>query len=136
MRSYKIIIGIVSILISAPAIAQTAAQKLDYLRKNLQIYYVADPNTDNPDFRSIKPAAAGAVTNGIIFGETTNNGMNNCALLLLSLFSDKLGDYVLQSRVYAHMQIIRKPIVINIINDANAGIDEKYLSKYNVYVVK
>jgi len=136
MRNKKIIALAIAILFYAGTKAQTWAQKLEYLRKNISIYYIADPNVETPDIRAIQPAKIAATTDGIIFGATNNNGMNNCAQLLLALFSEKSGDPRLQQNVYTAMQVIKKPIVVNFINDSASGIDSKYLSKYNVYIVQ
>ncbi len=134
MHSKKITAFAIAILFYSGAGAQSRAQQIDFLRKNINIYYIADPNTDNPDIRSIKPATVVAATNAIIFGATNNNGMDNCAQLLLALFSDKVGDYNLQYNVYVNLQKMKKTLAISFINDAAAGIESKYLSKYNFYV--
>lgn len=134
MYNKKIFAFVIVILFYTGAVAQTRTQQIDFLRKNIFVYYIANPNVESPDIRSIKSATVAATTNGIIFGATNNNGMDNCAQLLMALFSDKIGDYSLQYRVYSNMQKIKKPIVVIIINDAATGIEDKYLSKYNLFV--
>ncbi len=135
MRSYKILFGIVAFIAYTTTQAQTAAQKRDFLRKNIKLFYIAEPNSDKPPIYPINPVSIASDTGHVIFGTTHNNGMDNCAHLLKALFSEKSGDFSFQQSVYSNLKDVKKPITVNFINDANAGIDSKYLPNYSLYVI-
>lgn len=125
---------------------QSPAEMLAWLKKNITIHYLADPNTDNPQFRKIKPDSIAKLQNGIIFGTTDNNKMDKAAQLLTALFKEKSsdpkdamlvgkdGDLRLQETVYYSMQITGKPINIFFVNDVVTGIQAKYVSQYKFYL--
>src|SRR5687768_14602423 len=113
--------------------SQTAEEMVNWLRKNITIYYLSNPNTATPqkDFRKISTDLIVKADNGIYFGKDDNNGMERNAQLLTALFKSKStdpkmtvlqgkdGDLKFQETMYHAMQISGKPITIFFINDVN-----------------
>lgn len=127
--------------------AQTPAEILAWLKKNITVYYLANPNTDKPDIRKISPETIAKAENGIIFGKTDNNGMERNAQLLISLFKEKSkdpkdalltgkdGDQKFQESIYYAMQLTGKPIAVFFINDVTTSIQYKYVAQYKFYLI-
>ncbi len=148
MRIYFFICISLLLLLSNSLVAQAPSQMLDYLKKNIKIYYIAQPNNTVTDIREIDPTALTIAGKGIIFGETNNNSMDHSAELLVALFygknmdpktsilKEKKGDTEFQEVVYNVLQLMGKPIVVYFINDKTKGINDTLLSRYSLYVVK
>ncbi|MGQ0738325.1 MAG: hypothetical protein ACT4OJ_04630 [Bacteroidota bacterium] len=118
--------------------AQTAAEKRDYLQKNIRIWVLMQPNVDTPSFYSVKPTGVFLDTDGIIMGKKSNNMMDNSAKLLSALFKDGSksangGDQPLQDNIYALLAAIKKPVEIFFINDLTEYLDKKYAAQYGYY---
>ncbi|MGQ0738323.1 MAG: hypothetical protein ACT4OJ_04620 [Bacteroidota bacterium] len=114
--------------------SQTPAEILAYLKKNITVYYVPDPNTPDPDFRKVSYDVIRDREDNIFFGKTTNNGMNNCSQILISLFREDVRDQRVQAAVYYAMRMKDKPVDLFIMNDLN-GINNEFLKDYNIYTV-
>ncbi|MGQ0738324.1 MAG: hypothetical protein ACT4OJ_04625 [Bacteroidota bacterium] len=144
----KICFSIILLAAAFRPIAQTPAEMLAYLKKNITVYYIANPNTNEPDIRQIKPAHITLSSKGIIFGKTDNGGMDFSAQLLTALFSekntnpkdalirDKDADMRLQETIYHAMQITGKPITVFFINDKYGGVLYQYAANYSMYLTK
>ncbi len=134
-NDFKIlIVSSVFMLFSGIANGQTPAQMLDYLKKNIKIYYLPTANTTTPDFREITATEIDAAVNNIIFGKTNNNRMEFSAQMVMALLSAKNGDAVFQHTIYGHLQKLRKPVTITFVNDVVGSIDKQYLPNYGFYV--
>ncbi|HSU26759.1 MAG TPA: hypothetical protein VLJ68_00135 [Chitinophagaceae bacterium] len=121
--------------ISAQAQSPTATEVLNYLKQNIKILYLAKPNADTPRIVSINPEGIFLDTDGIIFGQKSNNGMDKCAQILFSLFktrnsSGKGGDGKLQDAVYQVLKMTGKTVTITFVNDVVEPIQSKYVPQY------
>src|SRR5678815_525930 len=129
MKSKNLFFPLLLLLVSIHLPAQTPDQVLGYLKKNIKIYYIARPNETPTDIRAIDPAGLTIAGKGIIFGDTSNNGMDLCAEFLVALFYGKNmdpktsilkvkeGDTELQEVVYNILQLAGQPITVYFIND-------------------
>ncbi len=109
-------------------------QVMDYLKDHIRVYYLANANTNTPDFREIKVAAIQSASGSFLFGQTSNNRMDVAAQVLMALFSAQKGDTGLQRFVYNQLQKIRKTVTITFVNDIQSDINREYLSQYGFYV--
>ncbi|HSU26760.1 MAG TPA: hypothetical protein VLJ68_00140 [Chitinophagaceae bacterium] len=134
----KVTITILCFVFSISIKAQTIpkpAEVLDYLKKNIRIYYLAKPNTDTPYFNPITPESIAKSTNGIIFGTKSNNDMINSTSLLSDLFKTrssavKGGKGPLQDRTYMALKLIGKPIDLVFINDVTEELQPRFVGQY------
>lgn len=139
LRSFLALLGLLLLLQKVQS--QTAAEKRDYLQKNIRIWVLMQPNVDTPMFYSVKPTGVFLDTDGIIMGKQSNNGMDNCAKLLSALFKDGSkrtngGDQSLQDNIYALLSAIKKPVDIYFINDFTGTLDKKYIAQYGYYFIE
>ena len=105
MKKYLLLLGSLVLAFRASAGNGLAADPItDYLKKNIEVYYLADPNRLDLDFSRINPEGVFLDTDGIIFGKTNNSGMDSSALLLSAIFKDPKGkqggDAALQNILY------------------------------------
>lgn len=109
------------------------AQVMQYLRSNITIRYIGNPNTNSPAITPITGQTIASNTDGILFGRGGNNYMTQSARLLLSLFKDRSlrprdGDF--QDYVYRLLKLQDKPIVICFFNDQMNSIDPAFINQY------
>ncbi len=104
-----------------------------FLLDNIHISYIADPNQPTPDIRPISTQFISDNTDGILFGKTGNNGMDLCAEFLTELINRVGGDLKFQQTVYYALKLAGKPIDLFFVNDSRKGIEDGYLSVYNLY---
>lgn len=136
MKIKCICCGLISLLLITKTVAgqKTEAELMSYLRKNITVYYASQPKKGDLEFTRIKPEAAENMDN-IIFGKTSNNGMEICSQFIISLFRTKNASREFLSHVYHAMQIGQKPIDIFILNDLN-GLDQELLDSYLLFSVQ
>ena len=141
LRRYIALGFFCSLFVTNKLVAQTAAEKLDYLQKNIRIWVLHQPNVDTPSFYTVKPTGVFLDTDGIIMGKKNNNGMGNSAKFLSALFKDggkqkNGGDQPLQDVTYWLLKNINKPVDVYFINDTKEGVNDRYLEKYGFYIAK
>ena len=114
--------------------AQTTPSALDYLKRNLRIFYTPDINTKDPDISEIKLSAIAASKSTNVFGTASNNGMNLSAKLITDLFrfSD---DIWLMSSIEQAMRIKGGTIKILFINDVAKPIQESFTDLHSLYKI-
>jgi hypothetical protein len=137
MRFYKYIVLTTAILYCSASVAfcqPAAAEIQSFLRSNIIVYYLANPNTSTPDFREITAGTVDGATNNIIFGKSSNNRMDVSAQLVSALLSSKNGDPDFQRTIYDHLQKLKKPLTLTLVNDVAADLDKQYLPRYGFYV--
>lgn len=122
-KNKYIICSLVFGLFTAHLFAQGPEEMLDYLKKNIKIFYQADPDADDPEFIEILPASIASSKGSVVFGTKNNNSMESGAKLLLDLFKTS-GDTKLQETVYYAMQIKASPLRILFVNDAARPVQE------------
>lgn len=112
----------------------TATEIQTYLRNNIKVFYLSDPNTNNPDFREIKATTIDAAVNNIIFGKINNNRMDLSAQMLMALLSAKSTEAQFQKTVYEYLQKLKRPVTVTFVNDIIVKMDKQYLPRYGLYV--
>lgn len=91
-----------------------------YLRQQIKIYYVGQPNRIYTGFiHELSPDNIASNTDGVLFGRGGNNRMSTSARFLLSLFRDRNrgGDGNLKDWVYLLLKVKDKPLKMYFHND-------------------
>ena len=76
-KNKYIICSLVFGLFTTHLFAQGPEEMLDYLKKNIKIFYQADPDADDPQFVEILPASIASSKGSVVFG--TKNHERFCA---------------------------------------------------------
>ncbi|HSU26761.1 MAG TPA: hypothetical protein VLJ68_00145, partial [Chitinophagaceae bacterium] len=101
------------ILLATNSRAQTPVEIIDFLKKNLIIKYLGDPNTKDPKIETIDPEKIIQNTKGIVFGTKNNNKMDVNAQMVTSIYKDRAsgkgGDGLFQDALYQILHLINKP---------------------------
>lgn len=117
----KILVGFVLILLlfSMNGFSQTTDR--DLIAQKIRINYVPHPNTP-PVLVITVPVRRVLITDGFIFGTTTENGMTNCAILLKQLFrpvgrGEADGQSSFQQMIANSLRITNDSVILNIYSD-------------------
>jgi hypothetical protein len=101
----------------------SAQSDRDYIAQKIRINYIPHPNTAPLEIIRI-PVSRVTATTGFVFGTTSENGMDQCALFLKQLLqpvaSGSNGQPLLQQIIAGTMRITGDSIVMNIYNDVAA----------------